>query len=86
MDAGCGPGWTKPPAGGTSRAGDGLTAANACSGTPEGCRRPLSGGDIESLPLATATFDLAWSNLAVQWCGNLYHGTPRAVSGGAPKA
>lgn len=28
-------------------------------------------GDIESLPLATATFDLAWSNLAVQWCGNL---------------
>ncbi len=23
------------------------------------------------LPLATATFDLAWSNLAVQWCGNL---------------
>ncbi len=27
-------------------------------------------GDIESLPLATATFDLAWSNLAVQWCGH----------------
>lgn len=28
-------------------------------------------GDIESLPLADARVDLAWSNLAVQWCGDL---------------
>ncbi|XNM72766.1 methyltransferase domain-containing protein [Escherichia coli] len=42
------------------------------------------GGDIESLPLATATFDLAWSNLAVQWCGQFIHGTPRAVSVARP--
>lgn len=27
--------------------------------------------DIESLPLATASIDLAWSNLAVQWCNDL---------------
>lgn len=28
-------------------------------------------GDIEALPLADATFSLAWSNLAVQWCDDL---------------
>ncbi|MEG1421121.1 malonyl-ACP O-methyltransferase BioC [Citrobacter sp.] len=27
--------------------------------------------DIEAIPQATATFDLAWSNLAVQWCSDL---------------
>lgn len=27
--------------------------------------------DIERLPLATASIDLAWSNLAVQWCNDL---------------
>lgn len=27
--------------------------------------------DIEAIPQDTATFDLAWSNLAVQWCGDL---------------
>lgn len=27
--------------------------------------------DIEALPLADARFDLAWSNLAVQWCNDL---------------
>ncbi|GHK87953.1 hypothetical protein ECZU17_38900 [Escherichia coli] len=45
LDAGCGL-LDEPPLAGTSRAGDGVRslAANACSGTPEGCRRPLSGG------------------------------------------
>lgn len=28
-------------------------------------------GDMEDLPLATGQFDLCWSNLALQWCGNL---------------
>jgi malonyl-CoA O-methyltransferase len=28
-------------------------------------------GDIEALPLPDACFDLAWSNLAVQWCDEL---------------
>jgi malonyl-CoA O-methyltransferase len=27
--------------------------------------------DIEAIPQAAATFDLAWSNLAVQWCSDL---------------
>lgn len=31
-------------------------------------------GDIEALPLATASVDLAWSNLAVQWCNELARG------------
>lgn len=28
-------------------------------------------GDIESMPLATASVDMVWSNLAVQWCNDL---------------
>ncbi|MDP8566655.1 malonyl-ACP O-methyltransferase BioC [Methylophilus aquaticus] len=28
-------------------------------------------GDIEALPLATASVDMVWSNLAVQWCNDL---------------
>ncbi|WP_029148076.1 malonyl-ACP O-methyltransferase BioC [Methylophilus sp. 5] len=28
-------------------------------------------GDIESLPLATASVDMVWSNLAVQWCNDM---------------
>ncbi|EOW6733853.1 malonyl-ACP O-methyltransferase BioC [Cronobacter dublinensis] len=28
-------------------------------------------GDIEALPFADASFDLVWSNLAVQWCQSL---------------
>lgn len=45
LDAGCGPGWMSRRWR-ASRAGDCVRSlsANACSGTPEGCRRPLSGG------------------------------------------
>ena len=28
--------------------------------------------DIEAIPQNAATFDLAWSNLAVQWCSDLH--------------
>lgn len=31
-------------------------------------------GDIEALPLVDRAFDLAWSNLAVQWCASLEGG------------
>lgn len=31
-------------------------------------------GDIEALPFADAHFDRCWSNLAVQWCGDLHQG------------
>ncbi len=43
-------------------------------------------GDIESLPLATATFDLAWSNLAVQWCGNYPRHSASCIGWCAPEA
>lgn len=87
LDAGCGPGWMSrhwrerhaqvtaldlsPPMLAQARQKDAADHYLA--------------GDIESLPLATATFDLAWSNLAVQWCGNLSTALRRAVSGGAPR-
>jgi len=28
-------------------------------------------GDVEALPLATASVDMVWSNLALQWCNDL---------------
>jgi malonyl-CoA O-methyltransferase len=28
-------------------------------------------GDIESIPLATSSVDMVWSNLAIQWCNDL---------------
>ncbi|STW30784.1 Biotin synthesis protein bioC [Klebsiella michiganensis] len=37
----------------------------------ETARTATSRGDIEALPLADGCVDLAWSNLAVQWCDNL---------------
>jgi len=36
-----------------------------------GCAHRYVEGDIEALPLANGCVDLAWSNLAVQWCDNL---------------
>jgi malonyl-CoA O-methyltransferase len=36
-----------------------------------GSRQSLLCADIETLPLAPASADLVWSNLAVQWCNDL---------------
>ena len=46
LDAGCGPGWMSRHWRERHAQVTGVRslAANACSGTPEGCRRPLSGG------------------------------------------
>ncbi len=45
LDAGCGPGWMSRHWRERHAQVTALDlAANACSGTPEGCRRPLSGG------------------------------------------
>ncbi|UMQ03894.1 methyltransferase domain-containing protein [Escherichia coli] len=64
LDAGCGPGWMSRLAG-TSRAGDGVESRRQCLFQARRRMPPdhYLAGDIESLPLATATFDLAWSNL-----------------------
>lgn len=37
---------------------------------PDG-RRSAVCADIENLPLQTASMDLVWSNLAIQWCNDL---------------
>ena len=34
-------------------------------------RHHLTAGDIERLPIASASVELIWSNLAVQWCNDL---------------
>ncbi|WP_436857029.1 malonyl-ACP O-methyltransferase BioC [Citrobacter tructae] len=80
LDAGCGPGrlsryWRER--------GSQVTALDLSAQMLDEARRQNTAhhylaGDIESLPLATATFDLAWSNLAVQWCDNL-HGALREL-------
>ncbi|MEF3092021.1 malonyl-ACP O-methyltransferase BioC [Raoultella scottii] len=73
LDAGCGPG-------GMSRywreAGSRVTALDISVEMLAEARRQQAAhgyveGDIESLPLPEACVDLAWSNLAVQWCDDL---------------
>ncbi|MDQ4431446.1 malonyl-ACP O-methyltransferase BioC [Yokenella regensburgei] len=70
LDAGCGPGavsrvWRE--------SGSQVTALDLSSQMLEQARAQQAAhhyitGDIESLPLPDAQFDLVWSNLAVQWC------------------
>lgn len=73
LDAGCGPG-------GMSRfwsgAGSHVTALDLSSPMLEHALAQQSAqhyvqADIEAMPLADGQYDLAWSNLAVQWCESL---------------
>ncbi|EJD6655690.1 TPA: malonyl-ACP O-methyltransferase BioC [Enterobacter cloacae] len=73
LDAGCGPG-------GNSRywrdAGSHVTALDLSEQMLDEARQQQAAdryltGDIESLPLPDAQFDLVWSHLAVQWCSSL---------------
>ena len=73
LDAGCGPGWMSRhwrERHAQVKALD-LSPPMLVQARQKDAADHYLAGDIESLPLATATFDLAWSNLAVQWCGNL---------------
>lgn len=73
LDAGCGPGtmsryW--------QQRGSVVTALDLSSemleeAAKQNVAQHYLQGDIESLPLATGSFDLVWSNLAVQWCESL---------------
>ncbi|MCS4270301.1 MULTISPECIES: malonyl-ACP O-methyltransferase BioC [Raoultella] len=73
LDAGCGPGsmsryWRE--------AGSRVTALDISVDMLAEARRQQVAhgyveGDIESLPLPAVCVDLAWSNLAVQWCDDL---------------
>ncbi|ADO49294.1 malonyl-ACP O-methyltransferase BioC [[Enterobacter] lignolyticus] len=73
LDAGCGPG-------GISRYwrdnGCEVTALDLSAQMLAEARRQQAAdhyvqADIEAIPLASAQFDLVWSNLAVQWCDSL---------------
>lgn len=73
LDAGCGPGllsryWR---ARGSMVAALDLSSQMLNEARRQNRAHYYLAGDIESLPLAEATFDLAWSNLAVQWCNDL---------------
>ncbi|HBY1514714.1 TPA: malonyl-ACP O-methyltransferase BioC [Klebsiella aerogenes] len=73
LDAGCGPGsmsrhWRE--AGSEVTALD-LSAGMLAQAQRNGAAQHYLQGDIEALPLPDACFDLAWSNLAVQWCDDL---------------
>ncbi|ROP59137.1 pimeloyl-CoA biosynthesis protein BioC [Enterobacter sp. BIGb0383] len=75
LDAGCGPGsmsryWRD--------AGAQVTALDLSEPMLAEARRQQAAdrfllGDIDALPLADGEVDLAWSNLAVQWCDDLRH-------------
>ncbi|PXW37898.1 pimeloyl-CoA biosynthesis protein BioC [Klebsiella oxytoca] len=73
LDAGCGPGsisryWRE--AGSQVTALD-LSVDMLAQARRGECAHRYIEGDIEALPLAESSVDLAWSNLAVQWCDNL---------------
>ncbi|HHG8774575.1 TPA: malonyl-ACP O-methyltransferase BioC [Raoultella planticola] len=73
LDAGCGPGsmsryWRE--AGSHVTALD-LSVEMLAQAQRGGSAHRYVEGDIESLPLADGCVDLAWSNLAVQWCDSL---------------
>ena len=73
LDAGCGPGsisrfWRD--AGSRVTALD-LSVDMLAEARRGNCAHRYVEGDIEALPLADGCVDLAWSNLAVQWCDDL---------------
>jgi pimeloyl-CoA biosynthesis protein BioC len=73
LDAGCGPGsysrfW--------SAAGSRVTALDLspqmlAEAVRQNAAQHYVEADIEAMPLADGQFDLAWSNLVVQWCDSL---------------
>lgn len=75
LDAGCGPGsmsryWRET--------GAHVTALDLSEPMLAEARRQQAAdcyllGDIDALPLADGDVELAWSNLAVQWCDDLRH-------------
>lgn len=77
LDAGCGPGGFSRH---FSARGWQVTALDLSSAMLAEAERQASAwryacGDIEALPFEADSFDLSWSNLAVQWCANL----PQAI-------
>lgn len=76
LDAGCGTGWFSRR---WTQQGYQVTALDLSPLMLAHARQRQSAhrfveGDIERIPLADGLFDLAWSNLAVQWCTRLSDG------------
>ncbi|PIJ48724.1 malonyl-[acyl-carrier protein] O-methyltransferase BioC [Erwinia sp. OLTSP20] len=73
LDAGCGPGGFSRH---FSACGWQVTALDLSEAMLAQAQRQQAAwrytcGDIEALPFETASFDLCWSNLAIQWCNSL---------------
>lgn len=75
LDAGCGTGWFSRA---WQRRGSRVIALDLSASMLQICQQKQSAerfleADIESIPLAAKTVDLAWSNLALQWCSDFQH-------------
>lgn len=74
LDAGCGTGWYSRV---WQRRGSRVIALDLSASMLAACQQKQSAecfieADIESIPLAAASVDLAWSNLALQWCTDIH--------------
>lgn len=74
LDAGCGTGWYSRV---WQTRGSRVVALDLSASMLAACQQKQSAerfieADIESIPLADGTVDLAWSNLALQWCSDLH--------------
>ncbi|RJT20015.1 malonyl-ACP O-methyltransferase BioC [Buttiauxella izardii] len=76
LDAGCGTGWYSRlwRAKGCHVTALDLSPAMLKHAELHGCADRYLEGDIEAIGLPTGLVDMAWSNLAVQWCGDLHNG------------
>jgi malonyl-CoA O-methyltransferase len=84
LDAGCGTGWGARQLGNRYRRAE-IVALDIAMGMLQEARgasswwrklfsagaQPCLCADIESLPLAAGSVELAWSNLTLQWCNDL---------------
>jgi len=73
LDAGCGTGWYSRV---WQARGSQVWALDLCPemlaiGRQTAAASRYIQADIESIPLANGSVDLAWSNLAVQWCSDI---------------
>jgi len=74
LDAGCGTGWYSRV---WQRRGSRVVALDLSASMLEVCQQKQSAerfieADIEAIPLADKSVDLAWSNLTLQWCSDIH--------------
>jgi len=74
LDAGCGTGWYSRI---WQSRGSRVMALDLSASMLQACQQKQSAerfieADIEAIPLADKRVDLAWSNLALQWCSDIH--------------